>query len=125
MLPKINRLKKNKEFERVFKKGKGFKEGLLILKLAPNELEQARFGIVVSQKVSKKAVIRNKIKRRISELVKSRLAQIEKGIDVILIAVPGLGLADFQEIEKILNKLFIKAKVLKSFPPAGGEKKNG
>ncbi|MBU0476632.1 ribonuclease P protein component [Patescibacteria group bacterium] len=125
MLPKVNRLKKNKDFERVFKKGKGFKEGLLILKLVPNELEQARFGIVVSQKVSKKAVLRNKIKRRIGELVKSKLVQIKKGIDVILIAAPGLGLIDFQEIEKILNKLFIKAKILKSFPPAGKEKTNG
>ena len=36
MLPKINRLKKQKDFERVYKKGKGYKEDFLFLKIVEN-----------------------------------------------------------------------------------------
>lgn len=121
MLPKINRLKKKKDIERVFKKGKGFKEDFLILKIAKNALSQTRFGFVVSQKVSKKATLRNKIKRRLREMVSKKGKKLKKGrhpsatrsgMDVVLIALPGLETKDFWEIDETLNKLFKKAKCL-------------
>ncbi len=55
MLPKINRLQKEKEIEEVFKKGKGFKEDFLIFKTAKNSLKTSRFGFIISKKISKKA----------------------------------------------------------------------
>lgn len=112
MLPKINRLKRKKEFERVFKEGKGFKEDFLILKLLPNNRNQNRFGIIVSQKISKKATLRNKIRRKIRELIRVRLPKMKKGMDAVLIALPGLEKKDFWEIEEIINKLFKKAKII-------------
>ena len=112
MLPKINRLKRKNDFERVFKKGKGFKEDFLTLRIAPNDLEVTRFGFVVSQKVSKKAFLRNKIKRRLRELVRLKLPQLKKGKDEIIIVSPGLETKDFQEVEKNLDKLFKKSKIL-------------
>ncbi len=108
MLPKENRLKKEKDIERVVQKGRGFKEDFLILKAVKNNLNKARFGFVVSKKVSPKATTRNKIKRRISGLVKSKMNKLEKGIDVMLIALPGLETKDFWEIEETLNKLLRK-----------------
>lgn len=109
MLPKQNRLKKRKDFEKVFKQGRGFKEDFLFLKVIENNLEVSRFGFLVSQKVSKKAVVRNKIKRRLRELLKTKLPEIKKGIDGVLIALPGLEDRDFWELEKILTKLLEKA----------------
>jgi len=109
MVPKKNRLQKKTEIVRVFKKGKGFKEDFLILKLVKNNLEKSRFSFIISQKVSKKATTRNKIKRRLSEIVRLKLKKIKKGIDVILIACPGLEEKDFWEIEKSLDKLFLRA----------------
>ena len=38
MLPKENRLKKKKDFEKVFKEGQGFKEDFLFLKVVKNNL---------------------------------------------------------------------------------------
>ncbi len=108
MLPKENRLKKEKDIERVVQKGRGFKEDFLILKAVKNNLNKTRFGFVVSKKVSPKATTRNKIKRRISGLVKSKMNKLEKGIDVMLIALPGLETKDFWEIEETLNKLLRK-----------------
>jgi len=112
MLPKENRLKKNKDFEKVFKEGKGFKEDLLVLKKVKNNLKNSRFGFVVSKTFFKKATLRNKIKRRLRELVRIKLNEIKKGIDVVIIAKPGLETKDFQEIKEIVNKLFKKAKII-------------
>lgn len=112
MLPKKNRLKKKKDFEKVLKKGKGFKEDFLILKVKKNRLKELRFGFIVSQKVSKKAVVRNKIKRRFREVVKERIKRINKKVDIILIALPGAKAKDFQETKITIEKLFKKAGIL-------------
>jgi len=112
MLPKRNRLKKKKDFEKVFREGKGFKEDFLYLKIKKNNLESSRFGFVVSKKFSKKALVRNKIKRRLRELIRISLPNIKKGIDGIIIIMPGLEISDFWEFEEIINKLFKKAGIL-------------
>ncbi len=111
MLSKTNRLKKQKDIERVFKQGKGIREDFLFLKFVKSDLKTSRVAFVVSLKVSKKAVLRNKIKRRLRELVKRKLSEIKKGYDIVLTAVPGLETKDFLEIEKSVNKLFKKAKL--------------
>ena len=112
MSPKINSLKKRKDIERVFEKGKRFKEDFLILKITKNALSQTRFGFIVSKKVSKKATLRNKIKRKLREIVSKK--GFKKGIDILLITLPGLETKDFWEIDETLNKLFKKAKCLKN-----------
>jgi len=114
MLPKINRLKKKKDIERVFEKGKRFKEDFLILKITKNALSQTRFGFIVSKKVSKKATLRNKIKRRLREIVSKKGKKLKKGLDALLIAYPGFETKDFWEIDETLNKLLKKAKCLKN-----------
>ncbi len=105
MLPKINRIKKKKDFEDIFKKGKSLKNGFLIFKVAGNGLGQSRFGFVVSQKVSKKAVVRNKIKRRMSGIIRLNLKNIKNGIDIVLVALPGIEKKEFSEIQNSINKL--------------------
>ena len=113
MLPKINRLKKKKDIERVFRIGKGFKEDFLILKTAENSFKNPRFAFVVSSKVSKKATLRNKIRRGLSKLARLKIEKIKNDKDLILIAVPGLEEKDFWEIDETVNKLFQKAKCFK------------
>lgn len=114
MLPKINRLKKRKDFEKVLRKGKGFKEDFLVLKMLKNNLSQTHFGFIVGNKISKKATLRNKIKRRLRELVRTKITKIKKGFNVVLIAKAGLENKDFWEIEEILNKLLNRAKIIEN-----------
>jgi ribonuclease P protein component len=114
MLSLKNRLKKKKEFERVFKRGKGLKEDFLVLKLVKNNLPQSRFGFIVGTKVSKRATLRNKLKRRLRELIRTRMEEIKTGYDIILIAQPGLEERDFWELEEITNKIFSRAKIIKN-----------
>ena len=112
MLAQKNRLKKKKDFDRVFKKGKGFKENFLFMKAVKNGLEITRFGFVVSKAFSKKAVSRNKIKRRLREIIKSKESEVKKGFDVTLIVMKGLEKQDVSETEETVNNLFKKAKLL-------------
>jgi len=111
MLSQENRLKAKKDFERILKEGKGYKEDFLFLKIIKNNLNQSRFGFIISQKVSRKATLRNKIKRRLREIIKNKLTKIKKGIDILIIVRPGLENKDFWEVEENVNKLFIKAKI--------------
>ena len=111
MLAKKNRLKKKKDFENVFKKGRSFKEGFLVLKIVDNKSDKIRFGFIISQKISKKASHRNKIKRQISEIIRLKMKKIKKGVDGVLITLPGIEEKNFSEIKENIDKLFKKARV--------------
>ena len=84
-LPKKNRLKKKKDFEEVFKKGKAVRGNFLFVRYLKNSLQFPRFAFVVSSKVSKKAVARNRIRRLLSETVRVKLKNIQS-TDIIIIA---------------------------------------
>ena len=79
-----------------------------------NGLEQSRFGFVVSLKVSKKAVVRNKIKRRFAEIIKANKEKIRNGVDLVLIALPGTEKKDFSEVKNCVDEVFTKAKLIKN-----------
>ena len=84
-LNKKNRLKKKKDFEGVFKKGKAVKGNFLFVRYLKNNLEFPRFAFVVSSRVSKKAVVRNRIRRALSEAARSELKNVQPR-DIIMIA---------------------------------------
>lgn len=113
MLPKENRLKKKKDFERIFKEGRGFKEGFLFLKVVKNNLKSNRFGFLVGKNFSKKATLRNSLRRRLRETIRLKMPKFKKNFDVVLIITPGLETKDFWEIEETINKLFLKAKLFR------------
>ena len=112
MLARENRLQKKKDFERVFKQGKGVRAGFLFLKVIKNNLESSRFGFIVSQKISKKAVIRNKIKRRLRAIIREKIPELKKGLDVAIIVQPGIEKESFQSLEENIAKIFFKASIL-------------
>lgn len=112
MLPASNRLKNKKDFELIFKKGKGFKENFLYLKVAANKLKNTRFGFIITKKYSKSAVSRNRTKRQLREAVKIYLPKIKKGFDCAIVVIPGFAINDFWELSDIVEKLFKKAGLL-------------
>ena len=115
MLVKENRLRLKNDFKRVFKKGKFCQEEFLAIKIAPNDSETSRFGFIVSKKISKKAVVRNKIKRRLRESVRLKLKDglIKNGFDAVVITRPRIVDKSFFEIDGAVGKLLEKAGVLK------------
>ena len=111
MLPKENRLKKKKDFEKLLKEGNSFKEKFLVLKINKNNLDNNRFGFIVSKKISKKAVIRNKIKRWLREIVRKGINNYQKGFDAVVIALPGIELKNFGEVSQALERILKKTKI--------------
>lgn len=114
MLPKKNRLKKKKDFEQLYRRGKGFKQDFLFLKVNQNNLKDSRIGIVVGLKATKKAVERNLIKRRLREGVRKRLPEIKPGLDIMIVGLTGVSeKISFQDIKQTLDKLLVKSKIVK------------
>lgn len=112
MLPLKHRLKKKKDFAKVYKKGKGFKQDFLFLKAVENGLDNTRIGIVVSAKIAKKAVERNLIKRRLREIIRKRIEEIKPGLDIVIITLKGMSRkTSFQAIEEAIDKLLLKTKI--------------
>ena len=88
-------LKKKKDFDRAYK-GKTIAGKLIFLKVYKNNLNVSRFGFVVSSKISKKAIIRNRIKRRLREVIKNFKP---KGFDIIITVKSEIVDKTYQEIK--------------------------
>ncbi|MDD4624810.1 MAG: ribonuclease P protein component [Candidatus Paceibacterota bacterium] len=112
MLPKENRLTKKKDFEKVLKKGKGFKQKTLFLKAVENGLPWSRFGIIVSKKTAKRAVDRNKIKRQIREIIWRNIDRARKGYDLVFMAWPEIKDKSYEEKSLIVENSLKKIKFL-------------
>jgi ribonuclease P protein component len=106
MLPKEYRLTKRKDFENIFKNGKFFYNKYVTVKYLKNELDLPRLAFVVSNKISKKAVERNKIKRRLRAIFYSGLKDVRPGFDYVLIVKLTIKDLKFGEMRDDLINLF-------------------
>lgn len=113
MLSKEYRLTKQKDFEKVFKRGKSYSYSFLKLKIIKNNLSTSRFGFVVSLKISKKAAVRNRIRRQLNEIARLELKQIKAGFDIVILTQKEIFGKKYLEIEQILILLLKKSNLLK------------
>jgi len=93
----------------VFKKGRGVGEDGLFLKLTATALKVTRFGIVVSKKVSAKAVERNRMRRLLKEAIRAYTRELKRGVDAVIVVQPTFGAQNLAETKAIVEKLFRKA----------------
>lgn len=104
----LHRLKKNEEFSAVFKKGRSIADAKMVIYYRRKDPAEAfRVGYSVGKKLGK-AVLRNRIKRVMREVVRLNAAHIPNGIDVVLIARHGIIDVHFTEVEKSFIKLMKK-----------------
>jgi len=112
MLKKENRIRLKNNFDHVFKHGTSLYYKILGVKVLSNKLDCSRLGVIVSTKVSKKAVKRNQLKRIIRDFFQDNLEKIEKGKDVIIITLPDIENKEKSEIKEVLFKAFKKTNLL-------------
>ena len=89
MLPKQNRISSKRYIKRLFKKGKRSRGQLISIIFDPNHLAQNRFVFVISKSNIKKATQRNRIKRKIANLIlRKKKFKVASGLgqDIIIIA---------------------------------------
>lgn len=107
------KLKKNSEFQRVYKESCSFANYILVcyvLKHPDNPVR--RVGFSVSKKMGK-AVKRNRIKRLLREAYRLNQHRVVDGIDLVIIPRAKTAEATYGEIEKGMIKLFARAGILK------------
>jgi|GEM_PF-153143 ribonuclease P protein component len=109
MLKPDNRLRAKADFARLFAKGRPVHARGLTLKFAPNRHPESRVGFVVSTKVSKRAVVRNRVRRRLREIVRARMPGVRGGYDMAFIVKPELKDVDFATLVAAVDYLFGKA----------------
>ena len=82
----------------------------LVIRILPNGLDISRYGITVSRRVGK-AVARNRIKRRLREIL--RKLTLEPGFDIVIIARADAARAGYAEIKKSTEALLAGAGLLR------------
>lgn len=99
--------KKLRSYEHIYviKKGKRNNQELFTLVYKENGLDTTRCSLTVSKKVAKKAVIRNKIKRKVFNFLNKTYPQFRLGFDTVIIIQKNFLDKNFQEIEKELITL--------------------
>lgn len=107
MLPKKYRLTRDSKFAQVFKKGKNISGKYFNLSFFASG-DTLRIGIIVSNKVSKKAVERNRIKRIARVVMKENLSKIKDGTWLTIVARCGSETVENeilrQDLEIIISK---------------------
>jgi ribonuclease P protein component len=85
------RLTRSQDFDAVYRRGRSTSTRFLVLYWFPREdtTEEPRLGLAVPRRVGS-AVARNRVKRRLRELWRSRLESIPAGQDYVLVVRPGL-----------------------------------
>lgn len=109
------RLRRRERFEQVRREGASWTDRLLVFCVLRNDLAFSRFGFSVSRRVGK-AVVRNRVKRRLREIMRLRRETIAAGWDIVVIARPPSARADYHELERAVERLLRQAGLI---APAG------
>ena len=111
MLPKIRRIKDRHIFTDIYKSGRRTFTPHITLYFKKTD-GFSRFACVISQKVSKKAVLRNKLRRRTYAIIKNHLSGIKEGYAIILVFKKGATDLTYSQLEGFVLEIFKKAKLL-------------
>lgn len=102
-------LTKRAQYLAVYKSGKAWVDNLIVMKASPNKLDFSRCGFSVTKDVGK-AVVRNRIRRLLREVI--RITSIKPGWDIVFIARPPAGVAGYHELKRSTEKLLLRARLI-------------
>ncbi|MDD9994318.1 MAG: ribonuclease P protein component [Dehalococcoidia bacterium] len=115
------RLTRRKDFSAVFRDGHVWGNRLLAVRAGANGLDHNRYGFIISKRLGK-AVVRNKIRRRLKEGIRSQPTR--PGWDVVVSARPSAAQANFQELRASVSKLLGQAGILGPPTVAGRQERS-
>jgi len=119
MLATPHRLKKSREFGVVYRKGSRQSAKYLVLRTYRSGVNTykrpIRIGFSISQKVSKRAVVRNRIKRQLRAVCRQLLPELQPGWDVVIVVQTAAVQCDYLQFLQQLRKLFADAEILNGY----------
>ena len=96
----------------VYQNGKTIRGPKMSLVFCENTRGFTRFAVVVSKKVNKTAVVRNRIRRRVYEIIRQNIDDVPKKMDYIFVVFsPEVKDMNYKELEKNIGKLVAESKV--------------
>jgi len=130
VLPALNRLKRRQDFAKVYAGGDrhtGKYLRIRVYKVDKNVGDinlaglvgesASKIGIVISKKVSKKATVRNRIKRQLRAIFRQLLSKLKQGLQIVVVVKAETSQAlllknlTYKELEQDLTKLLTAAQV--------------
>ena len=94
----FNSIKKNGDFQKVYKTGRSYANKLLVMYVIRTDREETRIGISVSKKVGN-SVIRHHVTRLLRESFRLNRDRVKKGLDIVVVARAAAKEAEFKNIE--------------------------
>ncbi|MDD2502368.1 MAG: ribonuclease P protein component [Clostridia bacterium] len=111
-MEKKYRLRRNKDFQYTYKKGRSLGHPLLVLIYRKTRNADIRIGYSVTKKFGN-AVQRNQIKRQLREILRLQLPELKQGCDIIFIVRREAKGASYKSLEEAVNQLLKRAKLVK------------
>jgi len=115
-MARVPKVKRNNDFQLIFRSGRIWSNGLAVLYLARNRGPQTRIGICVSRKLGK-AVVRNRVKRLVYESYRHQWPQLKAGYDMVVLARRGILERSCAEVDVALRDLLRRARLYQSPHP--------
>ena len=121
-LPKPHRLRERRDYRAVYAQGiRRYSPHLTLLALHCREAKgvnstlPSSFGISISKKVSKKAVVRNRLKRQIKGVISSYLPRIKPGWKIVIVVNPKAIECKYEHFLRELEELLKQAKIINGY----------
>ena len=111
-----HRLRASADFERARRRGRSWGNALLVLHACGGSDAGPRCGFSVSRRVGK-AVVRNRVRRRLREILRPRMARVPAGWDLVFTARPAAAAASSADLAGAADDLLRRAALLTAGPP--------
>lgn len=105
------RLHLKSDFQRLREKGQVKRHPELMISYLQNDLPHNRYGFITVKRLGN-AVTRNRVRRLIRENVRLQIPHTMQGYDVVFIARPSIVGKPFKHVQRIVNDLFRRARLL-------------
>ena len=105
-------MKNNYEFRRLYSKGKSTVSPYLVVYARKTRRERSRVGFTVSTKLGK-AVVRNRVRRRLREIYRLHEAQLRPGTELVVVARSRAVTAEYAQLERAFLSACKKLELLR------------
>lgn len=117
---RIERLRRSQDFGACYARGRVGRSRYVVVHVRPNECEQTRVGFSVSKRLGK-ATRRNRVKRRLREIVREFSGQLASGVDVVIAARGVAAEARYNELRLGVAEALVRAGVLPGITGRGNQ----